>query len=93
MGAQDEQVESPFASEVIEALRDLARLAQQAGSRDADAPDVVANRLLERLILLCAAQRGVLILTTDGQRAAEQRSLSTASNNTALRILALHNMR
>ncbi len=93
MGAQDEQVDSPFASEVMEALRDLARLAQQAGSRDADAPDVVADRLLERLILLCTAQRGLLILTTDGQRAAEQRSLSTASNNTALRILALHNMR
>ena len=93
MGAQDEQVDSPSASEVMEALRDLARLAQQVGSLVADAPGVVADRLLERLLLLCAAQHSAIVLMTEGQRAVEQGSLLSASSNTALRILALHDMR
>ncbi len=62
MGAQDEQVDSPSASEVMEALRDLARLAQQVGSLVADASGVVADRLLERLLLLCAAQHSAIVL-------------------------------
>src|SRR6266436_2129005 len=93
MGTQDEQVDRPSASEVMEALRDLARLAQQVGSLVADAPGVVAERLLERLVLLCAAQHGAIVLMTEGHRAVEQGSLSSASSNTALRILALHEMR
>ncbi len=64
MGKQDEQRDDPFASEVIRALTDLARLAQQASSVAADAQERFTALLLERLLTLCAAQCGALSLTT-----------------------------
>ena len=64
MGKQDEQRDDPFASEVIQALTDLARLAQQASSVAVDAQERFTGLLLERLLALCAAQCGALSLTS-----------------------------
>jgi len=57
MDRQDKQVSGPLESEVVAALRDLARMAQHPGSAVSDAPGSVARILLERLLVLCAAER------------------------------------
>jgi len=61
----------PAAPEVISALMDLAELALQA-SAAIDAPDRFTSMLLERLLTLCAASQGALLLMASQQPAAEQ---------------------
>jgi signal transduction histidine kinase len=90
METQDEQVSGPLAAEVVAALRDLARIAEHAGSTDSDSPGSVASMLLERLLVLCAAQRGVLFLMAHDQHASAEDFLPSPSSSGALRTLALH---
>ncbi len=92
MGIQDEQRDDLLASEVIIALTDLARLAQQASSVAVDAPELFAGLLLERLLALCAAQCGALFLTTRNNLLPGQELLSAALDSRRLRTLALRNM-
>src|SRR6266581_1408970 len=90
MDRQDEQVSGPLASEVVAAMRDLARIAEHAGSAGSDAPDSVAMRLLERLLVLCAAQHGALFLTGHSSRESAEDFLSSFSNSRILHTFALH---
>src|SRR3989442_1589274 len=73
MDRQDKQASGPLASEVVAALRDLARMAQHAGSVVSDAQSGIATMLLERLLMLCAAQRGALFLTGHPSKASAEK--------------------
>jgi signal transduction histidine kinase len=63
MKAQHPQVDERLKSEVLAAQRDMAQLSQY-GTASSAAPDAIATALLERLLLLCSAQGGALLLTT-----------------------------
>ncbi len=89
MDRQDEQVSGSLESEVVAALRDLARIAEYAGSAVSDAPGSVASMLLERLLVLCAAQRGALLLTGYPSREFADGSLSSIANSRILDTFAL----
>jgi signal transduction histidine kinase len=92
MGKQDEQRDDPLAPEVIQALTDLARLAQHASSVATDAPERFAGLLLERLLALCAAQCGALFLTSGDRPLPEQERLPAFFYEEGLRTVALRNI-
>ena len=92
MDRQDEQVSGPLASEVVVALRDLARMAEHAGSAVSDTPGSVASMLLERLLVLCAAQHGALLLTGYPSRESADDRESSVSSSRILHTFALHGM-
>src|SRR5215471_14883305 len=74
------------APEVTAALIDLAQLAQHVGSLTIESLDAVANQMLVRLLALCAAQRGAILLGVDEHVAFEQ----PLSHYRAFRALALN---
>jgi signal transduction histidine kinase len=90
MDRQDEQANSALATEVVAALRDLARMAEHAGSAGSDAAGSVARMLLERLLVLCAAQHGALFLTGHPSRESARDFLSSFPNSRNLHTLALY---
>ena len=94
MGKQDEQRDDPLAPEVIQALTDLARLAQHASSVAADARERFAGLLLERLLALCTAQCGALFLISRDKLppVSEQEHVPAFFAAGGLRTLALRNM-
>ncbi len=94
MGTKDEQKDDPLAHEVIIALTDLARLAQQAGSVAVVAPERFAGLLLERLLMLCEAQCGALFLMARNNLplAPGQELLTATPDYADTRTLALRNM-
>src|SRR5437763_4292658 len=92
MDRQNEQVSGPLASEVVTTLRDLARIAQHAGSAVSDASGSVARMLLERLLVLCAAQRGALFLTGHPSRESARDFLSSFPNSRNLHTFALQDI-
>src|SRR6266704_5993165 len=92
MDRQDEQVSGSLESEVVAALRDLARIAEYAGSAVSDAPGSVASMLLERLLVLCAAQHGALLLTGYPSRESADDRESSVSSSRILHTFALHDI-
>ncbi|HEX6551685.1 MAG TPA: hypothetical protein VF026_02900, partial [Ktedonobacteraceae bacterium] len=90
MDRQDEQANSALLPEVVAALRDLARMAEHAGSAGSDAAGSVARMLLERLLLLCTAQHGALFLTGHPSRESASDFLSSFPNSRNLHTLALY---
>jgi signal transduction histidine kinase len=90
MVEQNLHLEGTLAPEVAATLIDLAQLAQRAGSATFDAADIVANELLGRLLVLCAAQRGALLLGVDEHVAPEQPSSPSSPRPKTFRALALH---
>src|ERR1700730_13130552 len=85
MAEQNLPLEETLAPEVVATLIDLAQLAQHAGSATFDAVGIVANELLGRLLVFCAAQRGAIILGVDEQVAPEQPS-SPSQRSEAKRV-------
>ncbi len=63
MEAQDQQGDSLPPPEVIAVLLDLARLAHRVELAAPEAPGTIATLLLERLVMLCKAQRGAVLFT------------------------------
>src|SRR6266704_3095762 len=63
MEAQDKQGDSMPPPEVIAALVDLARLAHRIEFAAPEAPGTIATLLLERLMMVCKAQRGAILFT------------------------------
>lgn len=63
MEAQDKQGDSMPAPEVIATLLDLARLAHRIELAAPEAPGTIATLLLERLMMVCKAQRGAILFT------------------------------
>ncbi|HET8851466.1 MAG TPA: ATP-binding protein, partial [Ktedonobacteraceae bacterium] len=92
MEAQDKQEDGIPASEVMTALLDLARLSQQGESAAFEAPEANATMLLERLLLLCKAQRGAILFTTQGPAEAYHALLFPPPSRKAFRTFALHRM-
>ncbi len=90
MVEQNVRLEESLAPEVAATLIDLAQLAQRAGSATFDAAGRVAHELLARLLVLCAAQRGALLLGVDEHVAPEQPSSPSSTRPTTFRALALH---
>ena len=90
MERQDEQLSGPLASEVVAALRDLARMAEHAGSAVSDVSASTARLLLERLLVLCAAQHGALLLTGHPSRESARNDASSLPNPRNLHTLALY---
>ncbi len=90
MVEQNLRLEESLAPEVAATLIDLAQLAQRAGSATFDATGRVAHELLARLLVLCAAQRGALLLGVDEHVAPEQPSSPSSTRPTTFRVLALH---
>ena len=92
MEAQDKQENGIPTPEVMIALLDLARLSHHVESAASENAEAIATKLLERLLVLCDAQRGAILFTT--QRPAEAKNtfvLSPPSRKT-FRTFALHNM-
>ncbi len=83
------RLEETLAPEVAATLIDLAQLAQRAGSATFDAAGIVAHELLGRLLVLCAAQRGAILLRVDEHVAPEQPSSPPSVRPETFRVLAL----
>src|SRR5689334_2763194 len=83
------RLEETFAPEVAATLIDLAQLAQRAGSATFAAAGIVAHELLGRLLVLCAAQRGAILIGVDEHVAPEQPSSPPSVRPETLRVLAL----
>src|SRR5215472_4009904 len=66
MEAQDKPVEGIPSPEITTALLDLARLSHRIELAAAEAPSIIAAALLERLVKLCKAERGAILLATQG---------------------------
>src|SRR4051812_1611152 len=91
MGIQDIFWPDSQASELSTVLQDLARLAQRAGTvADRQSTDIVANAMLERLLALFGAQRGALLLDTQGNLEPGQYYLPSSLRENDVRVLALH---
>jgi signal transduction histidine kinase len=86
MVEQNLSLQESHAPEVAAALIDLAQLAQHAGSTTIESLDTVAEKLLTRLLALCAAQRGAVLLGVDERVMSE---LSSSRHKT-FRALALN---
>src|SRR6266487_3715351 len=65
MVEQNIPLQESFTPEVAAALIDLAQLAQQTGSTTIESVDAVADKMLSRLLVLCSAQRGAVLLGVD----------------------------
>ncbi len=63
MEAQEQQGDSLPPPEVIATLLDLARLAHRIELAAPEAPGTIATLLLERLMMVCKAQRGAILFT------------------------------
>ncbi len=88
MVEQNLRLEESLAPEVAATLINLAQLAHHAGSATFDGVGAVANELLGRLLVLCAAQRGAILLGVDD--APEQLSSPSSMRPKTFRALALH---
>jgi signal transduction histidine kinase len=84
-------LEEPLASEVTAALIDLATLAQEVGGVAFEALDTLASNMLRRVLALCQAQRGAVLLSEDLD-ALDLLPLPSPASTKALRALALHNI-
>jgi len=91
MEAQQTQVDERLKSEVLAALRDMAQLSQQGTALSA-APDAIATALLERLLLLCSAQSGALLLTTPQLADGKHSVLSSFTSRKEFHLLASQGM-
>jgi signal transduction histidine kinase len=86
MVEQKLSLQESHAPEVAAALIDLAQIAQHAGSTTIENLDTVADKMLVRLLALCAAQRGAVLLGIDERVVSELPS----SHHQTFRALALH---
>src|SRR6266571_3860530 len=86
MVEQNLPLQESFAPEVAAALIDLAQLTQHSGSTTSESLDTVAGKMLARLLVLCSAQRGAVLLGVDERVPSEL----PASHHKTFRALALH---
>ena len=93
MEGQRKQVPILGAAEITAALVDLGRLSQQIGFAAPNTSASIAQALLERIVALCDAQQGALLLVIDNP-SGEQLSFapSVFINKRATRIFALSAM-
>jgi len=92
MEAQDKQEDGIPTSEVMTALLDLARISQHVESAAAEAPEANATMLLERLLMLCEAQRGAILFAAPRPVEAMHTFVFPPASRKAFSTFALHNM-
>jgi signal transduction histidine kinase len=92
MEAQDKQENGIPTPEVMTALLDLARLSHQVESAASENAEVIATMLLERLLLLCDAQRGAILFTTQRPAEANHAFVFLPPSRKTFRTFALHGM-
>ncbi len=94
MEGQRKQVPILPAAEVTTALVELARLSQRIGVAESNTNDffTIAQPLLERLLALCEAQQGALLLTAPIAAGEKPSFMSSISHVKVLRILGLSAM-
>ncbi len=84
----------PLASEITAALIDLAALTRRAACAAHAHPDAISHEMLERVLALCKAQRGAVLLSEghDSSRTHGESAQPTSDHTKTLRALALHNI-
>ncbi len=92
MEAQDKQENGIPTPEVMKALLDLARLSHHVESAASETPGTIATILLERLLLLCEAQRGAILLQTQRPAEAKHAFVFPPPSRKAFRTFALHGL-
>jgi signal transduction histidine kinase len=92
MEGQRKQVPILPAAEVTTALVELARLSQRIDVAASNTNDTVAQSLLERLLELCEAQQGALLLTVPNAAGEKPSFLHPISHVKVVRILGLSAM-
>ena len=93
MEAQHKHRQRSSSPEVTSALIDLARLSHQVGyAVSQDASHTVAMTLLQKLLTLCEAQRGALLLTIQNPIELRHVYVSSLSGSTFSRTFALQGM-
>src|SRR5438876_6237329 len=88
MVEQNVPLQKSLAPEVAAALIDLAQLAQHSGSTTIEALDDIADKMLARLLVLCSAQRGAVLLGVNEHFPSELPVL----HHKVFRALALNNI-
>jgi signal transduction histidine kinase len=83
MVAHNLPLEEPLATEVTSALIDLAQLSEHAGSIRFNGLGGLANSMLKRLLVLCRAQRGAVLLNVGEQAGFETSKIKQASPSDA----------
>lgn len=89
MAIQHLPLQEPLASEITTVLIDLARLSEQVGSVDSGGLNAVSYAALRRVLLLCKAPRGAMLLQNEEQVG---EASSTSTHPKTYRALALHNI-
>src|SRR5437588_4528700 len=96
METQKGQVYEPPTVKVMTALTDLARLSRHAGSSVFATADMhhtrIAKALLERLLALCGAERGAILVTTHYHAETPLSAVASLSNKRIFQTCALHEM-
>ena len=85
---QNIPLQGTYSPEVAAALLDLAQFAQHTGSATIENLDVIADSMLSRLLLLCSAQRGAILLGVDDRLESEL----YVSHHKVFRTLALQDV-
>src|SRR6266581_3785089 len=89
MEGQRKQVPILGAAEITAALVDLGRLSQQIGFAAPNTSASIAQALLERIVALCDAQQGALLLVIDNPSGEQLWFMPSVFNKRATRIFAL----
>src|SRR5207248_6173493 len=93
MEAKQKQIQMSSSPEVTSAIIDLARLSHHVGyAVSKDASKSVTIALLERLLALCEAQRGALILIIQNPIEPGRAYVSSPGGSTFSRTFALQGM-
>ena len=84
----------PLASEITNALIDLAALTRRAAGADHAHPDAISHEMLQCVLALCKAQRGAVLLAQghDSSQTHGESAQPTSDHAKALRVLALRNI-
>jgi len=91
MATQHLPLEEPLASEVTAGLIDLAALSREAGYVAFETLDTLATTMLKRVLALCLARRGAVLLSEDLD-SLDSDSMPSRANAKTFRALALHNV-
>src|SRR5436305_10238479 len=93
MEAKQKQIQMSSSPEVTSAIIDLARLSHHVGyAVSKDASKSVTMALLERVLTLCEAQRGALLLSIQNPSASGHAYMSSLVGSTFSRTFALQGM-
>ncbi|HVB73000.1 MAG TPA: ATP-binding protein [Ktedonobacteraceae bacterium] len=94
MTLSDAPLREPLATEITTVLIDLAALTKRAAWTAYAQLDAVSNDMLQRVLALCKARRGAVLLSEDhaSPRTHEEDAQSAPIHIKALRTLALYNI-